>query len=107
MGYRGHAKWSTAGWIVALLMLYVLSYAPLVRCCAGRAKLAPPRCGPPWITDFDTSTLIIYHPVEWLIDNTPAHEPLDQWAELWGAYEVIYVNGINRMQRRGYTFCWP
>ncbi|MBT6156819.1 MAG: hypothetical protein HOL01_18755 [Planctomycetaceae bacterium] len=46
-----------------IVVLYPLSYAPMVR--FGRV-------------------LPIYRPVDWLIDETAAREPLLNWARVWG-----------------------
>ena len=52
--------------MLVLPVLYVLSYAPVVRLCDGP---------PPFAT--------VYGPVDWMIDSTPLEEPLFKWADLW------------------------
>ena len=63
---------------VVLPLMYVLSYAPVVRVCEG----PDPE---------DTTTFVenppgrypLYKPVNLLIDHTPFREPLLSWAEVW------------------------
>jgi hypothetical protein len=62
-------------------ILYVLSYAPVVRLCEGPDQ------------EFDFSGIVLlpladeyplYGPVNWLIDNTPLRKPLFIWSGFWG-----------------------
>ena len=74
--------------VVAMVAVYVLSYAPVVRYC-----IPPPVRGfekPPVIT------VAIYRPVEWLIDYTPAKTPLLWWADLWGVWHPTYSFSVYR-----------
>lgn len=72
--------------LVGLCVLYVLSYAPVVRFTGGSeepdpwhpfAGLVPPRPA-------DSERFPIYAPIDWMIDHTPLARPLWWWAGLWG-----------------------
>lgn len=56
-----------------LPIVYVLSYAPIVRFSEG-----PDR----WFEVKEDYPL--YHPVDWLIEQTPVREPFLGWAGIWG-----------------------
>ena len=59
--------------VLALSLLYPLSYAPLV-------SLNPSATHPR-----DMPFVSFYEPVDWiLIDHTPLRSPLFWWARLWG-----------------------
>lgn len=60
-----------------LVVLYVLSYAPVFR-FAGDA-------GDQFL-GFREDWQELYRPVEWLTDSTPLRKPLMNWAALWGDY---------------------
>ena len=71
--------------VVTLLVLaYPLSYAPVVRFHKEREAEV-------WLaarisSDFSFGFVYLpaYRPIDWLVDNTPLHEPLMAWARLWG-----------------------
>jgi hypothetical protein len=73
-----------------LAVLYVLSYAPVVRVRRVTHVLRPDE-----IVLYATATEQIpcplpfraYRPVDWMIDNTPLRKPLFVWAGLWGTRE--------------------
>lgn len=88
-------------------ILYVLSYAPVVKVC-GRTTVVPafPRTSSvPHPHDAgqtisisyvvalgriplaDESLYPAYKPVDWLIDNTPLREPLFMWAGICGVHD--------------------
>lgn len=75
---------------VLLLLVYPLSYAPVVRLGGGNQDVTPTvfmsMHGP--IIDYaDGSRYPIYVPVDWLIDHTPLRQPLFWWAALFGVKE--------------------
>lgn len=72
-----------------LLLLYVLSYAPVYRLGKplGFSRIDQP------------ST--IYRPVEWMIDNTPLAEPLFRWANCWGVRGDVVWSAAARAFSRG------
>jgi hypothetical protein len=66
--------------LLALSLLYVLSYAPVVRWTARRTD-------PARETLFDGDDFPVYRPLDWLIYHTPLRTPLFAWASLFGARE--------------------
>lgn len=77
--------------LVAILILYVLSYAPVVRMTATPQHLAVH-----YGTHCEITTTTTYHtrqwyyaPVRWLTKSTPLREPLLVWADVWGMWEVL------------------
>jgi hypothetical protein len=74
--------------VLILPLAYVLCYAPMVRIMGGwTTEQVPgfdgrmhatqaPICG--------TTTLLLYRPVDWLIDEPRLSDPLFAWADLWG-----------------------
>ena len=64
--------------VVTSPLVYVLSYAPVVRLQEG----ADPQTYPTEFVLFVEYQF--YDPVEWLIDNTPLEQPLIRWAGIWG-----------------------
>ena len=69
-----------AFFLIVTPLVYVLSYAPVVR--TGQVI-----CG--------RST--VYRPVDWLIDNTPLRNPLFIWAGLFGVRRDFEIAGVRRM----------
>ena len=80
---------------ILLPLVYVLSYAPVVR-VRGRTVEVPWTWseyfsagysvnGTPTmrIERADASLYPAYQAVDWLIDNTPLRQPLFYWAEIW------------------------
>lgn len=78
-------------------VVYLLSQAPMMRCQQER-KITKPSPG-----KFNGSLMAFYRhehwsydPANWIYDQTPLHQPLALWAELWG----VGVNfEFNRMVR--------
>ena len=69
-----------AFFLFVLPLVYVLSYAPVFRFTVDHDHHVlfemPPR----------ESWQELYVPVEWLTDTPALHEPLLNWAGLWGEY---------------------
>ena len=78
-----------ATFFAALPVLYVLSYAPYVRCFGG--LLVPGHHGP-----VGGGEIAIYRPVDWIIDNTPLREPLMKWAESNGVHNDFEASYVHR-----------
>lgn len=94
--------------VVALILvlapiLYVLSYAPVVR-VLGRSKEF---ANPPDLSAYSGNTRLVgqadcadaslypaYGPVDFLIDHTPLREPLFSWAQIWDVRDD-FENGRN------------
>ena len=85
--------------IVALLLAYVLSYAPYIRY----------RYGPPIVNDscamvswdldhpyFSHTTHPPYGMVEWLIDHSRLRKPLLPWSRLWNAENKVWRDSYSR-----------
>jgi len=71
---RKRSRWPVAVLVMTMLaMVYALSYAPALKWYDESDPLYAP---------FDAS-LLLYQPVEWLIDDTPLRKPLLLWADLW------------------------
>lgn len=69
------------------MLMYVLSYAPVVRMIGGwDTVLGTDGFGNPAIlrAPIYSDDLPAYRPVEWLIDHTPMREPLLWWADICG-----------------------
>jgi hypothetical protein len=68
--------------------LYVLSYAPFLRCVYGtdeaNGSVCLLYCNPIDWERFEHGSHPEYAPVEWLNDHTSLGRLLDGWAELWG-----------------------
>lgn len=83
--------------LIASPVVYVLSYAPIVKICGDTRQFVPdqPRTGAYVITAdiqeplADASRYPAYAPVDWLIDDTPLREPLFLWAEIWGVGQAF------------------
>ncbi len=76
--------------VLLLPLLYVLSYAPVVRCIKANQPEDPYR-----LFVADGSDLPMYLPVDWLIDKTPLKKPLLWWAGFWGVGADFYLaNGV-------------
>lgn len=80
--------------MILLPVLYVVSYAPFVRVCAGtyterrthRISVLDPS---DVILPGDGSRYPAYKPVDWLIDNTPIRGPMFWWADIWGVRDEL------------------
>ena len=80
--------------LIVTPLVYVLSYAPVVRVCGRTAevpftvrdRISVSYSLPETYTlkPADASLYPTYQPVDWLIDNTPLRQPLFYWAEIWG-----------------------
>ncbi len=75
--------------LLLLLVVYVLSYAPVYRWHYGSDRWTLP------LADWET----VFVPVHFLIDETPLREPLLRWAALWGTRRDAE---IDIMSRRGF-----
>jgi len=64
---RGFASYCVWGFVV--VMVYVLSWGPVVR--LGNYSAIHP------------SVLYVYRPLGWLHDNTPLRQPLRMYLQLW------------------------
>lgn len=80
--------------LAALLLLYVLSYAPMMQITA--THVAPGSYTSPHGHRITVGKLTIYPvrhwgyaPVRWLTASTPLREPLLMWADLWGMREIL------------------
>lgn len=80
-------------------LLYVMSYAPVVRCCEGADSPESSFWASGGVGEFgvyDKVDYSLYRPVDWLMEKTPLSGPLLWWADLWnvrrkttgGAYAV-------------------
>ena len=82
--------------MLVLPLVYVLSYAPVVRVCGRTAEVETlptsvvysggvgvVRIWPISRPMADSSLYPTYKPIDWLIDNTPLRKPLFFWAQLW------------------------
>ena len=89
------SKTSLVAFAMLLPVVYVLSYAPVMRVC-GRTlpagQLPPIGVEVPPLAD--ASLYPAYHPVDWLIDNTPLRKPLFWWADLWGVGDYLRYNSL-------------
>lgn len=70
--------------IIALLLMYMPSYALYLRWFAGPSK---------------TDHIPFYTPVEWLIDDSRAKQPLMWWAAVCGVREQTELSSIMRQLR--------
>jgi len=73
-----------------LLVLYVLSYAPVYRV----AK--PPSAS--FVFPERQARQAVYIPVEWAIENTAMQKPLLSWAGLWGCRNAMELECWLRVQ---------
>lgn len=64
------------GWIILVIVVYPLSYAPMTRLELD------------WTKDHRAPSAvrssIAYRPAMWLIDETAARKPLLAWSDYWG-----------------------
>jgi hypothetical protein len=89
-----------AFFLIVAPLVYVLSYAPVVRVCGRQLEIrAQMRTasslfeGTFSMPVADASLYPAYSAVDWLIDRTPLRGPLFTWAGLWGvggAFETGY-----------------
>lgn len=87
-------KWAAVG-LVLVVVVYPLSYAPVVRYQEWQAlrSYAQGHLEP---DDADDSGVSVFGPIDWLIDETPARKPLFLWARLWGVETTFRANSILR-----------
>ena len=78
--------------VLVLPVLYVLSYAPVVRWKYDRLPATDQFVGRP----IDGSDLPLYAPVDWLIDHTPLERPLFWWAGVWGMRQQFVLSSAYR-----------
>lgn len=81
------SAWPLSGIILVAVLIYVLSYAPVVRLMGGfRMYTGTDLLGNPATVKapIHGDDLIVYKPVDWLIDETPLREPLMWWADSCG-----------------------
>jgi hypothetical protein len=92
--------------LLSLVVVYVLSYAAVVRIAFGAHRVDPLQ---PMKADTGSffpprpigDELPFYVPVDWLIDYTPAERPLLWWSGLWGVREDFEFSVLNRQHQRG------
>jgi hypothetical protein len=110
-----------AFFLIVTPVVYVLSYAPVVRVCGRTVEyrfnvdipfpqgtaIAPGfESGSEMVIQqqiADSSLYPMYGPVDWLIDHTPLRGPLLSWAGLWGvrdAFDLTEIERFLREQRR-------
>ena len=85
-------RWAWAAFLLFVLPVsYVLSYAPMVRWFGKQVTSYSFESGGLVFTMShhgllirDGRNLVVYRPVDWLISNTPLHDPLMTWAEFNG-----------------------
>jgi hypothetical protein len=79
--------WPATIALLALLLAYPFSYAPVVQ-MRGGWKMVPATdgFGNPAVVKAPifSEDLPLYRPVDWLIDNTPMQDVLYWWADVWG-----------------------
>ncbi len=97
-----------AFFLIVAPVVYVLSYAPVVRVCGRTVEYDPDIPFPSGtfnvdIPDYQSGVTLenpslypAYQPVHWLIDHTPLREPLMLWADLWGVRYAFEVSEIER-----------
>lgn len=119
-GFRPSLTSLVAFFLIVGPVVYVLSYAPVVRVCGrtveSRINLETmPQSGAflPYPDFGEDAVLVgsevvirqrvahsslypIYGPVDWLIGHTPLHAPLLSWADLWGVREAFELSEIER-----------
>lgn len=107
-----------AFFLIVTPVVYVLSYAPVVRVCGRTVVEFEPDLDIPYppgthissYPDFgdspgsevliaDSSLYPMYGPVDWLMDHTSLRGPLLTWAELWSVREAFEVSEIERFLR--------
>jgi len=86
--------------IILLLVLYVLSYAPLVRFCEGPS--------PSRSDNYSRArgVYVLYEPVDLLIDLTPLRKPLFIWADLWRVGDSFKERHVIRMYNLDTLRAW-
>ena len=67
---------------VGSFLVYLLSYAPLLRCCAPHDPVSG---------SFYYRSPVAYRPVEWLTLNTELRQPLLVWARLCGSNDAAHL----------------
>jgi hypothetical protein len=91
-----------------LAVLYVLSYAPVVKwkeSTLPSVSATDPHTGHTVVitTPVDGQGLPLYVPVDWLIDHTILRHPLLRWADLW---DVGTTFRVMSNIRRGVEVRW-
>jgi hypothetical protein len=82
--------------ILVLPVMYVLSYAPVVRWEYSRLSTIDHLVGLP----MDGSDLPLYAPVDWLIDHTPLRRPFFWWAGVFGVRQQFELSATYRHLKR-------
>ena len=97
-----------AFFLIVTPLVYVLSYAPVVRVCGRTVVVQREVSGLGMFGSSLRGTLIdrvecadasvypAYQPVDWMIDSTPLRRPLYFWAGLWGVREAFEYGHIAR-----------
>jgi len=112
--------WASVALLV-VLVLYVLSYAPMYRLKYGQplriltaadlhlVKVAPPSLPATFRTQEPREwvPLACYAPVDWLIDGTPLRRPLLWWAGVWDVREWVEGDSSTRKRKREGTYLAP
>lgn len=86
-------------------VLYVLSYAPVVRICQREVVLGilvteEPEGRIHRVRIADSSRYPAYRTIDWVIDNTPLREPIFLWASAWGVREEFEFGKSFRERER-------
>lgn len=77
--------------VLVLPILYVLSYAPVLRWRIGSDPRAIDQPRPDGLAHLPG-----YGPVEWIHDRTPLTRPLLWWAEVWGCEDAVFWSSAHR-----------
>jgi hypothetical protein len=101
-------RWQTLTFaIVALPLVYVLSYAPYIRYQYGPSIEYETDGYVCVLYDFEDEYFSrnnhsLYAPVEWMTDNSTLGKPLKFWAGLWDARDKIERDRFTRNFRRAW-----
>ena len=94
--------------LIVAPLVYVLSYAPVVKACKRTVETAEYPFTAIWVS-FSVSPVMVhreaadgsiyplYSPVDWLIDSTPLRKPLFFWAEIWGVRDAFEFGNRRRV----------
>ena len=92
-GKRKHRMWPAVATLL-LFASYPLSYAPYLRWRFGGDIVTG---GDVFVhSDSGDHSILMYAPVEFLIDRTPFRPLLIHWAELWGVSGKTWVDSNSR-----------
>ena len=105
---KGRALWVQIVRVsVVLVLLYLLSYAPVVRACGrrhvGAAHALSDATGVnvenlAFDPEADSSLYPLYHPIDLVIDHTPLQVLLFGWANVWGVRDEFERGHIHRVR---------